>query len=138
MKTVRLRFIAFFLLTAAVVVGCGRREEMRSEEELRMERVCRLDTTLRATLNIDSLERRAGLKTITAEAWLLVEDSTGLIISAKNANKRMFMASLTKMMTCLLTLENGKMSDSIEITEDVFVTKDSKVRPGDGDVLENG
>lgn len=137
MKTVRLRFIAFFLLTAAVVVGCGRSEEIRSAEELRVERACRLDTTLRATLNIDSLERRAGLKTITAEAWLLVEDSTGLIISAKNANKRMFMASLTKMMTCLLTLENGKMNDSIEITEDVFVTKDSKVRPGDGYVLEN-
>ena len=137
MKTRRLRFLAFLLLVVAVVAGCSRGEEMRSEEELRVERACRLDTTLLATLNIDSLESRAGVETVTAEAWLLVEDSTGLIISAKDADKRMFPASLTKMMTALLTLENGKMTDSIEITEDVFVTRDSRVRPGDSYVMEN-
>jgi D-alanyl-D-alanine carboxypeptidase len=45
-------------------------------------------------------------------------------------------ASLTKMMTCLLALEHGRKNDTISITPDVFVTKDSRVRPGDAFVVE--
>ena len=64
--------------------------------------------------------------------WMLIDDSTGIVISQKHANDTMYMASLTKMMTCLLALENGNMRDTVEITDDVFITKDSRVRPGDG------
>ncbi|MBO4763790.1 MAG: hypothetical protein J5485_04150, partial [Candidatus Methanomethylophilaceae archaeon] len=71
------------------------------------------------------------MHSLSAGAWILVEDSTGLLISAKNAHSRMFPASLTKMMTCMLALETGNMGDTIGITEDVFLAKDSRVRLGD-------
>lgn len=126
------------LLLIVLVVSCGYRTgaegELRSEEEIRLERACHIDST---TFIPDSVWYKDSLSKLSAEAWILVEDSTGLLISAKNPNKRMFMASLTKMMTCLLALENGNMSDTVVITEDVFLTRDSRVRPGDSYLLGN-
>lgn len=131
-------FLYIALLLITLVASCGFRMgpegETRSEEEIRLERACRIDSTMMMS---DSIARQDGLGDLTAEAWILVEDSTGVLISAKNANKRMFMASLTKMMTCLLALENGNMGDTVVITQDVFLTKDSRVRPGDSYLLGN-
>lgn len=124
--------------------GEGKREEepQRSEEEVRLEKMGRLDSTLLWMLPrakgmegwmADSLNRwQERLDALSAEAWVLVEDSTGLIISEKNADQRMYMASITKMMTCLLALENGRMDDSIKITKDVYTTSDARVKVGDG------
>ena len=124
--------------------GEGKREEepQRSEEEVRLEQMGRLDSTLLWMLPrakgmegwmADSLNRwQERLDALSAEAWVLVEDSTGLIISEKNADQRMYMASITKMMTCLLALENGRMDDSIKITSDVYTTSDARVKVGDG------
>ena len=41
---------------------------------------------------------------ITAEAAIVVEASTGRVIYEKNADRLMYPASLTKMMTCILAL----------------------------------
>ena len=124
--------------------GEGKREEepQRSEEEVRLEKMGRLDSTLLWMMPrakgmegwmADSLNRwQERLDALSAEAWVLVEDSTGLIISEKNADQRMYMASITKMMTCLLALENGRMDDSIKITKDVYTTSDARVKVGDG------
>ena len=114
--------------------SCGSSEGgiVLSPEQQRLERINRIDTISLSTVHhLDSIEGFEQLSTITAEAWMLIEDSTGLVISEKNANEPMFMASLTKMMTCLLALENGNMADTVSITEDVFITKDSRVRLGD-------
>ena len=45
---------------------------------------------------------------ITAEAAILVEASTGRVIYEKNADRLMYPASMTKMVTCLLALEQWK------------------------------
>ncbi|MBR7031551.1 MAG: hypothetical protein IKI06_10010 [Prevotella sp.] len=55
------------------------------------------------------------LCTLSAQAWILVDDSTGMIISQKYADEPRPIASLTKMMTCLLALENGVMKDTVSI-----------------------
>lgn len=129
------------LLTGTMIVACGgngAEEVPRSAEEIRLERAGRIDTTsLKAVFNPDSLMESDGPKDLTAEAWLMVEDSTGLLISEKNANKRMSPASLTKMMTCLLALEKGNPDDSVYITDDVYIAKNSRVRLGDGYLLGN-
>ncbi len=129
--------------------GEGKREEepQRSEEEVRLEKMGRLDSTLLWMLPrakgmegwmADSLNRwQERLDALSAEAWVLVEDSTGFIISEKNADQRMYMASITKMMTCLLALENGRMGDSIKITKDVYTTSDARVKVGDGYTVGN-
>jgi len=105
-------------------------------EQMRLERINTIDsTTLRTILNPDSTEGWEQLETLSADAWMLIDDSTGFVISQKYANEPRFMASLTKMMTCLLTLENGNLTDTVHITDDVFICKDSRVRLGEGYVL---
>ena len=107
-------------------------EERLTPEEQRLQKIALLDSTLQDYVRLDSIEGYELLEGLSAEAWMLVDDSTGFIISQKNACDKRFMASITKMMTCLLALENGNMDDTIFITKDVFLTKDSWVKPGDG------
>ena len=102
-------------------------------EQMRLEKINHIDSmTLRTVMNPDSAEGWKQLSTLSADAWVLIDDSTGYVISQRYANEPRFMASLTKMMTCLLTLENGNMTDTVYITDDVFIFKDSRVRLGEG------
>jgi D-alanyl-D-alanine carboxypeptidase len=105
-------------------------------EQMRLEKINVIDSaTLRTVLNPDSMEGWEQISALSADAWMLIDDSTGYVISQKNANEPRFMASLTKMMTCLLALENGNMADTVQITNDVFICKDSRVRLGEGYLL---
>ncbi len=105
-------------------------------EQMRLEKINVIDSaTLRTVLNPDSMEGWEQIIALSADAWMLIDDSTGYVISQKNANEPRFMASLTKMMTCLLALENGNMADTVQITNDVFICKDSRVRLGEGYLL---
>ena len=105
-------------------------------EQMRLEKINVIDSaTLRTVLNPDSMEGWEQISALSADAWMLIDDSTGYVISQKNANEPRFMASLPKMMTCLLALENGNMADTVQITNDVFICKDSRVRLGEGYLL---
>ena len=124
------------LLIVVAVVSCTSGDatggRMLSPEQERLERINRIDSTsLSEVVKLDSIDGFEQLSSLTADAWMLIDDSTGCIISEKNADELRHMASITKMMTCLLALENGQMGDTIEITEDVYVAKDSRVKLGD-------
>ena len=126
------------VMVAACHSGSSGNNQDLSPEQLRLARASMIDTTsLKSMLNLDSIEGSDRFSGISAEAWMLVDDSTGVVISQKNATRQLCMASITKMMTCLLALENGNLSDTVLITEDVFVAKDSRVRLGDGYRLED-
>lgn len=137
---------ALMAVCAVALVACGgRRLEVAepapvplSQEEQRLLDCSRLDSVSLWTLaDSAAMPGRDGLDTLTAEAWILVEASRGLVISEKNADQRMYPASLTKMMTCLLALEHGHLDDTIRLTRDVFVTTDCHVRPGDSYVARD-
>ena len=134
--------IAFLLLSLCCLTACntgrsGGASPLTPEQE-RLSHINLIDSvTLPSLLHLDSIEGSDKLASISAEAWMLVDDNTGFVISQKYANEPAFMASLTKMMTCLLALENGNLSDTVKITEDVFIAKDSRVRLGDGYVMSH-
>lgn len=134
--------IAFLLLSLCCLTACntgrsGGASPLTPEQE-RLSHINLIDSvTLPSLLHLDSIEGSDKLESISAEAWMLVDDNTGFVISQKYANEPAFMASLTKMMTCLLALENGNMTDTVKITEDVFIAKDSRVRLGDGYVMSH-
>ena len=134
--------IAFLLLSLCCLTACntgrsGGASPLTPEQE-RLSHINLIDSvTLPSLLHLDSIEGSDKLESISAEAWMLVDDNTGFVISQKYANEPAFMASLTKMMTCLLALENGNLSDTVMITEDVFIAKDSRVRLGDGYVMSH-
>lgn len=51
---------------------------------------------------------------IFAETGVLIEASTGTVLYDKNCHQKMYPASITKIMTTLLALENGNLSDMVE------------------------
>lgn len=143
------------VLWALVVVQCrhggsavGNSASALSQEEMRIAASQHIDSTWVQTWTKDSVtvslipcndgdSVKRLLSGLTAEAWMLVEESSGLLISAKNAHQRRPPASLTKMMTCMLALERGTMGDTVEITDDVFLAKNSRARLGDRFLLGN-
>lgn len=53
---------------------------------------------------------------MTAYAALLIELNTGATLYAFNANEQHYPASLTKIMTCMLALENGNLEDILTVS----------------------
>lgn len=137
----KIYFAITVLLLTTVFASCrgGKSEtEYYDPEQIRLEQAIHLDTTsLLAVLNPDTIEGRSKLDSLTADVWLLIDDSTGMVIASKNAHQRRYIASLTKMMTGLLALEKGVLTDTIEITDDVFLCKDSRVRRGEAYVMSD-
>ena len=118
-------------------IACESGKTPLTPEQQRLQKIALIDTTIQNIVQLDAVEGYEQLAGLSAEAWMLVEDSTGFIISQKNADKKLFIASITKMMTCLLALENGNLADTLFITNDVYIAKDSRVRLGDGYRLDD-
>ena len=128
------------LLLLVLCNGCGRREKgvVLTPEQRRLLEIAVMDSSsLQAIMRLDSVEGYDRLAEISAGAWMLVDDSTGFVISQKDAAKKLCMASITKMMTCLLALERGNPTDTVYVTEDVYIAKDSRVKLGDGYRLDD-
>lgn len=55
---------------------------------------------------------------ITAEAAIVMEANTGTILYAKNIHEELYPASTTKIMTCLLAVENAGLADEITFSNE--------------------
>ncbi len=55
---------------------------------------------------------------IGAQSAILLEANTGVILYAKNINEKLYPASTTKLMTCLLAVENCKMDEIVTFSHD--------------------
>lgn len=73
-----------------------------------MKLLFRLLTLLFFTLTTLSANAQAPI--LTADAAILIDARTGQVLYEKNADKREYPASMTKMMTCILALERGILS----------------------------
>ena len=68
---------------------------------------------------------------VNAMAAVIVEESTGRILYDKNALKRRSIASTTKIMTALVTLENANVEDEVVISKRA-ASIGGRSRPEDG------
>jgi D-alanyl-D-alanine carboxypeptidase len=66
-----------------------------------------------------------GVPSLTAKSVLMYDLTTNKTIYEKNAKSRMPMASLTKIMTAIISLENKKNSDQYVVHEENLVGEDS-------------
>ena len=77
---------------------------------------------------------------VNAHAAVIIEDSPTHVLFSKNKEEKLFPASTTKIMTALVALEYGDLTERVEVTEDVMgVPSDSSkanIRPGDVLTLE--
>ena len=55
---------------------------------------------------------------------ILMEESTGTILYEKNSDEAHYPASITKIMTTLLALENGNLSDMVTFSDDAINNKE--------------
>lgn len=55
---------------------------------------------------------------IGAQAAILMDANTGVILYSKNIHERLYPASTTKIMTALLAMENGNLDDTVEFSHD--------------------
>lgn len=68
---------------------------------------------------------------IIGESAILIEPTTGTIIYEKDPHKKMYPASITKIMTALLAIENCKMKDTVVYSKknlDSLTAEDSNIQ----------
>lgn len=64
---------------------------------------------------------------VTAQSWILWDDTFGQVLAEYNADERRPMASVTKMMTALVVLENTQLTDLVEITDTADEVGESEI-----------
>ena len=62
---------------------------------------------------------------ISAYSAILLEANTGTILYAKNIHDKMYPASTTKLMTCLIAAENSKMDEIVTFSHDAVFSIES-------------
>lgn len=76
----------------------------------------------------------AGERT-SASACVLIEAVTGRIIYAENAEEKLPMASTTKIMTVLLTLESGDLDEPFQVDNEAIHVEGSSMGLREGDIV---
>ena len=73
----------------------------------------------------------ASVRSMTADAAILMNAKTGEVLYEKNGDKREYPASMTKMMTCILSIESGRADLAVTITPFAADVETTRVRPGE-------
>ena len=60
-----------------------------------------------------------------ATSYLLMEAQSGTVLSAKNEHEVRSMASITKLMTCLIAAENAKLQETVKFSQDAVFSIES-------------
>lgn len=63
-----------------------------------------------------------GPPSITASSWIVYDDMSDMVLAEWNADEPRPMASITKIMTVLLALENGDLDDEVLVSEEAAGT----------------
>ena len=58
--------------------------------------------------------------TSTAHSYVLMDMDTGRVIESKNKDTPMLIASITKIMTCILAIENGNLEEIVTVDDSVL------------------
>lgn len=107
MKKRLTRFLPFLLaFTIALPSYSAFAEEENQTKEPQTNETQANETTANDTLSL------------AAETAVLIDAASGEILYDKDADKKMYPASITKLMTILLALENGKLTDEITFSHD--------------------
>lgn len=91
-------------------------------------------------LCVISGENQDGDTELTAEAAGLFNVTDGTVLYSKNAYEELYPASITKVMTAILAIEEGNLSDEVTVTDDAVITESGAslcgIKPGDTLTLE--
>jgi len=71
----------------------------------------------------------------TAEAVVLMDARNGQVLYQKNMSRHMFPASTTKILTAILALEKGNLSDKVTVVKEACVVDGSRIGLQEGEKL---
>lgn len=78
---------------------------------------------------------------LTAEAAAVFDVDNNRVLFGKNAFERLYPASVTKIMTALLAVKYGNLSDEVTVTDDAVITESGAtlcgIKPGDRLTMED-
>lgn len=97
-----------------------------SLEELQAEQEARMSLPVQSNQTENWPEGPA----IGAEGAILMEAGTGVILYAKNIHEKLYPASTTKLMTCLLAAENSSMDEIVTFSRDAVFS----IEPGSSNI----
>ena len=72
---------------------------------------------------------------LSGESYILMDGSTGRVLYEKDANKKMEMASTTKIMTALIALEKGNLNDKVRVDDRAVGVEGSSIYLKKGEVM---
>lgn len=72
---------------------------------------------------------------ISAESAIVIDAKTGRVLFEKNAHKRMYMASTTKIMTALVALEKGNPNNMVKINGNSTNIEGSSIYLQEGEIM---
>ena len=67
---------------------------------------------------------------ITADAAIVIDEATGQVLYEKNADKREYPASMTKIMTCILALEKSSPDQLVTVSRYAADVECTRLNPG--------
>jgi len=143
----RLRGFYAVLLAAFMLSGCQKEPELANEYsfETRKEAFSEAETDGFFTAFADGLcvvkDTDSTDEELTAQAAAVFDLSGGTALYQKNPCGRMNPASTTKVMTAIVALKYGNLSDMVTVTDDAIITEAGSsmagVKPGDVISLED-
>lgn len=90
------------------------------------------DDTSAQTKENNEKNKNANLK-LYAKSAALIDASNGRVLFQKNGKKEMPMASTTKIMTCIVTLENATLDDIVTISKNAAKQPDVQLNAQEGE-----
>ena len=111
MKKMRKTFL--WLLTCLLLVTAVPTQAAVPQEQLKTTPIGRSDHAFTEHLDLSWPAN----PTVEADTAFLVELNSGTVLYAKNPHQQMFPASVTKIMTALLTIENVPLSDKLTLSK---------------------
>jgi D-alanyl-D-alanine carboxypeptidase (penicillin-binding protein 5/6) len=73
--------------------------------------------------------------TVSAKSAVVMEAATGRVLYQKNADEKMPMASTTKIMTALVAVENGNLSDTVTVGQNASGVEGSSIWLSAGETM---
>lgn len=136
---------AVCLLTGLVLSGCGRQSQI-TYESTRMETMAedmqensQADSFAKNLCVVTGAEGEADAS-VTAEAAAVFGVDTKEVIFQKNPFERLYPASITKIMTALIAIRDGNLSDMVTVGPETVITETgaslAHINPGDTLTME--
>lgn len=122
MKAKRILFCiivtALLVLRPAVVFAEDGDAQQKTEEELVAEEEKEKADSYAADIDTNRLENWPQGPNVYAGSAVVMDMESGAVLFGKNTDAQHYPASITKLLTTLVALENGKLTDKVKFTDD--------------------